>query len=110
MPDAHAADRPMAAGGGQFRLRRRRRHVHRPLSEALVDQPFGSSPREEAASCYEVTLAQRDPADVARPMTAVAVSRLIERIGQLPLLRFVAPLHGRTGYDVIGVALRADRR
>ena len=35
--------------------------------------------------------------------------RLSEGVGQLPLLRFVAPLRGRVRNDVVRVAVGADR-
>ena len=51
---------------------------------------------------------ERQPDDVAKIVTAVAVSRLGEGVGQLPLLRFVAPLCCGVRDDVVRLALRAD--
>ncbi|MGO8912932.1 MAG: hypothetical protein ACLQDM_26910, partial [Bradyrhizobium sp.] len=55
-------------------------------------------------------LVKRQPNDLARRVAKVAVSRLGEGVGQLPFLRFVAPLRGRVRDDVIRAAVRADRR
>jgi len=55
-------------------------------------------------------LVERQPDDLARTATSVAVRRLSEGVGQLPLLRLVAPLGRGMGDDVVRVAVGADRR
>ena len=66
--------------------------------------PLSSSGRQGAAHLS----VERQPYYVARAVTAIAVSRLRKSIGQLPLLRFVAPLRGRMRENVIRLTLRAD--
>ena len=53
---------------------------------------------------------QRQPGDLAGAVAVIAVRRLAERAGQLPLLRLVAPLDRGVGDDVIRPTVRADRR
>ena len=55
-------------------------------------------------------LIQRQPDDLAGHVAGVAVRRLGEGVGELPFLRFVAPLGGRVGDDVVRVAIGTDRR
>jgi hypothetical protein len=56
-----------------------------------------------------IDLVQRQPDDLAWTIAAVAMCWLSESVGQLPFLRFVAPLRGRVGDDVVGVAVAANR-
>lgn len=51
---------------------------------------------------------ERQPDYIAGTVTAVAMSRLGESVGQLPLLRFVTPLCGRMRDDVVRLAVTAD--
>ncbi len=55
-------------------------------------------------------LIHRHPGDLAGAVAVVAMRRLAEGRGQFPFLRFIAPLHDGVGDDVVGVAVRADRR
>jgi hypothetical protein len=49
-------------------------------------------------------LSQRQPGDLAGAIAVIAVGRPTEGAGQFPLLRFVAPLNGGVGDDVVGLA------
>ena len=53
---------------------------------------------------------QRKPRQIAGAAAGVAASRQVERVGELPFLRLVAPLHGRRAGDVIGLTVGAYRR
>jgi hypothetical protein len=59
---------------------------------------------------WSVTLVQRQPSDVARLAALVAMRGHAERIGQFPVLGFVAPLHRGVSDDIIGSAMRASWR
>jgi hypothetical protein len=50
----------------------------------------------------------RQPHDAARSVAVVAVSWLAEGAGQLPFLRFIAPLGNRVRNDIVGLAVGAD--
>jgi hypothetical protein len=52
----------------------------------------------------------RQPHNPARPVAFIAMKRLSECFGQLPFLRFVAPLRGGPANDIVGVAVRTYRR
>ena|SRR5437870_9569309 len=53
---------------------------------------------------------QRQPGNLAGAVAVIAVRRLAKRAGQLPFLRFIAPLDRGVGDDVVRPAVRADRR
>src|ERR1700761_2399168 len=53
---------------------------------------------------------ERLPDDIAGAVAAVAMRGTIEGVGELPLLRFIAPLRGDMGDDVVGLATRTHRR
>jgi hypothetical protein len=55
-------------------------------------------------------LVQGQPGKFAGAAASVAVGGQVERVGELPFLRLVAPLDGRGTGDVIGPALGADWR
>jgi hypothetical protein len=63
--------------------------------------------RPARAAAPMIDLVERQPDDLARTVAAVAVRRLGKGVGQLPFLRFVAPLGGRMRDDVVRVAVRA---
>jgi hypothetical protein len=52
----------------------------------------------------------RQPHNPARPVAFIAMKRLPECFGQLPFLRFVAPLRGGPANDIVGTAVRTYRR
>ena len=58
----------------------------------------------------EASLVEGQPDEVAAAVATVTMRGLGEGISQFPLLRFVAPLHGRVRDDVVGLAVGADRR
>jgi hypothetical protein len=82
-PPSRRRRRPLADG------RRRRRYLY-------------TQPRTR--------LVQGQPAQLAGAAAAVAVSGQVERVGELPFLRLVAPLNGRGTGNVIGLAPGANRR
>jgi hypothetical protein len=105
-----------ASAGGKLRplLGRSYLEGQLPIENARGGKSF---PAESALRCGKtddhltVRLArsvERQPDDVAKIVTAVAVSRLGEGVRQLPLLRFVAPLCCGVRDDVVRLALRAD--
>jgi hypothetical protein len=55
-------------------------------------------------------LVEGPPGDVAGAVAVIAMRGLAEGAGQLPFLRFIAPLNHGIGDDVIRLAVRADRR
>lgn len=84
------------------------RHFHSgPIIEE--NRPVGIEQSVLKAE-YVADLVERQPDDLARTVATVAMGRLGEGVGQFPFLRFVAPLGGRVRDDVIGTAVRADRR
>jgi len=56
------------------------------------------------------TSAERHPGNLAGPVATVAIALLVECFRKLPLLRFIAPLRDRVGHDVVGLAIKANRR
>jgi hypothetical protein len=55
-------------------------------------------------------LVERQPRQIAGAAAGVAASRQVERVGELPFLRLVAPLDGRRTGDVVGLTVGANRR
>ena len=55
-------------------------------------------------------LVQRQPHQVAVVLAGIAMRRLVEGVGELPFLRFVAPLRRGVADDVVGTAGGADWR
>ncbi len=53
---------------------------------------------------------QRLPCHGALAVAAIAVNRLVEGVGQLPLLRSVAPLRDGVTDEIVRLATRAYRR
>src|SRR5580658_2075820 len=80
--------------------------VEKSSTELAEDRPdVASFPQGKRRAA----LVQRPPDDVASVLAVVAMRRPIERAGQFPFLRFIAPLNRGGGDDVIGLAAGADR-
>ena len=69
--------------------------------------------RKASAVCLcadQCPLSSAAATSMAGTAAGVAVGWQVERVGELPFLRFVAPLNGRRTGNVVGLTVRANRR
>jgi hypothetical protein len=103
VPDRIARGQPSPNGWPQlFSEIRHRRSIAMRWCGAYVS----SNP---SAACIHLH-SERQPPDLAGAVAAVAMRRLVEGVGKLPFLRFIAPLCRDVRNDVIGLASGTHRR
>src|SRR5258708_16349064 len=79
---------------------------HRHVTELLRIMTRGVCQlRASSRPVFTVKLLQRQPGDLAGAVAVIAVGRPTEGRGQFPFLRFVAPLNGGVGDNVVGLAV-----
>ena len=78
----------------------------------MIRHPLADGRKRQRYVCRLIRTrsVQRQPRQIAGAAAGVAVSWQVERVGELPFLRLVAPLNGRRTGDVVGLTVRANRR